>query len=160
MKSALHPVPRGIPRPAVPQQVPRPGDTTAAACCTLPAETRAVARARAFARDRLAAWHLTDETAEAASVVVSEFVTNTVTHSGARDVTLRLARCVSHVWIEVVDTGVWRHPANAGDDLSEDGRGLGLVAAMSEGFGVHRTGAGTHAWARLTAPTACPGAPP
>jgi anti-sigma regulatory factor (Ser/Thr protein kinase) len=113
-----------------------------------------VARARAFARDRLAAWHLAAETAEAASVVVSELVTNTVRHSGARDVTLRLARCVSHLWIEVVDTGVWRHPeASEHNGLAEGGRGFRLIEALSQFSGVHPTPHGTHAWALLDAST-------
>ncbi|GGY50309.1 ATP-binding protein [Streptomyces djakartensis] len=137
--------------------MPSPENFTASASCTLPAETRAVARARAFARDRLAAWHLGDETAEAAGVVVSEFVTNSVRHSGAHNVTLRLARCMSHLWIEVVDTGVWRNPTGSDENgLAEGGRGIWLVDALSQRSGVHRTRHGTHAWALLPdAPVAC-----
>lgn len=130
--------------------MPRPRNPTASACCTLPAETRAVAKARAFARDRLTAWQLADETAEAAGVIVSELVTNTVRHSGAHDVTLRLARCVSHLWIEVVDTGVWRNPtASEENSRAEGGRGLWLVQALSQWSGVHHAQHGTHAWALL-----------
>ncbi|GAA1422560.1 hypothetical protein GCM10009601_24280 [Streptomyces thermospinosisporus] len=167
MKSVLHSVRRRIAGAAVRHPLamlpaPRPGNPTTAACCTLPAETRAVARARAFARERLAAWRLADDTAEAASLIVSEFVTNSVMHSGAGDVTLRLARCcVSHLWIEVVDAGVWRIRAGSkANDLAEGGRGLALVAAMSEAFAVHHTRDGTRAWALLTAPAARPNAPP
>ncbi|WP_420710454.1 ATP-binding protein [Streptomyces sp. NRRL S-474] len=155
--SVPHPVPRRYGEPTAFHSMPVPKNPTASASCTLPAETCAVARARAFARDRLAAWHLGEESAEAAGVVVSEFVTNSVRHSGAQDVTLRLARCMSHLWIEVVDTGVWRSPTGSEENgLAEGGRGIRLVDALSQRSGVHRTQHGTHAWALLPdAPATC-----
>ncbi|MGW0990093.1 ATP-binding protein [Streptomyces sp. NPDC002486] len=158
MKPALHPVPhRHAAAPTAPHSGPLPDNPSASASCTLPAEKRAVATARAFARDRLTAWRLGDETAETASVVVSEYVTNSVQHSGAHHVTLRLACCESHLWIEVVDAGVWQNRTGPEENgLAECGRGFWLVEALSQRSGVHHTQHGTTAWALLPhAPATC-----
>ncbi|MDN0201281.1 ATP-binding protein [Streptomyces sp. S.PNR 29] len=136
--------------PTTRDAVHRPRNATAYACCTLPTETQAAARARAFARARLAAWELGGEVAEEAGLVVSEFVTNAVRHSGSPRVTLRLARCPAHLWIEVCDTGVWRAPAGPQDDgVAEGGRGFWLVEALAERCGIHRESDGTRVWALI-----------
>ncbi|MFC5637172.1 ATP-binding protein [Streptomyces bullii] len=127
-----------------------PRDATAYACCTLPAETQAAARARAFTRARLAQWEMSGAVEETAGLVVSELVTNAVRHSGSPQATLRLARCPSHLWIEVRDTGVWRAPADPEyDDAAEGGRGLWLVEVLAERYGVHRAPDGTCVWALI-----------
>lgn len=119
--------------PTTRDAVSHPRDATAYACCTLPTEMRAAARARAFTRARLAEWEMSGEVEETAGVVVSELVINAVRHSGSPQATLRLAGCPSHLWIEVCDTGMWRAPADpAYDDAAEGGRGLWLVEALTE----------------------------
>ncbi|QTD98185.1 ATP-binding protein [Streptomyces cyanogenus] len=143
------------PRPhaAVPSDVtePRPQHPSALAVCALPAEEEAVSQARAFVGVQLTAWRIGEEVVDAARLVVSEFVTNTVRHSPSADVSLRLTRSRAGVWIEVFDSGTWRPPATGGpyDDLSEGGRGLMLVQALSRQCGVHRTAYGTCAWATM-----------
>lgn len=136
--------------PTTRDAVPGPRDATAFACCTLRTETQAAAHARAFTRARLAEWELDGEVAEAAGLVVSELVTNAVRHSGSHQATLRLARCPSHLWVEVCDTGTWQAPAGTEDNgVAEGGRGFWLVEALSERFGVHGTSAGTCVWALI-----------
>ncbi|MFI1168594.1 ATP-binding protein [Streptomyces sp. NPDC020801] len=131
---------------------PRPPDPGALAVCVLPAEEPAVSQARAFTRTQLKAWCIGEEVADAARIVVSEFVTNTVRHSSSTDVSLRLTRSRPDVWIEVFDNGVWQAPATLPTygDLTEGGRGLLLVESLSRQCGVHRSAYGTCAWATLS----------
>ncbi|WP_405910906.1 MULTISPECIES: ATP-binding protein [unclassified Streptomyces] len=142
-----HPAAAAAPEHTWPQSG-QPGDL---AWCTLPAEESAVPRARAFTDTHLAAWRIDGETSDATRLTVSEFVTNSVCHSGSADVTLRLIRCSSRVRVEVIDGGVWREPdpCGPGDDIAEGGRGLALVGALAQRFGVRRTSFGTCAWALL-----------
>jgi anti-sigma regulatory factor (Ser/Thr protein kinase) len=139
--------------------VPRPDNASAFAICELAAEERAVSQARAFAAAQLAVWQIAEDVAYAARVVISEFVTNTVRHSGSPDISLRLAHCRAEVWIEVLDSGLWRAPAarHRDDDMAEGGRGFSLVDSLTQCCGVHRTPDGTCAWAMLPeTPTAGP----
>lgn len=100
--------------------------------------------------------YLTDRLADDAVVVVSELVTNAVVHAGT-DVELvcRLEAETGALVVEVLD----HHPSRAPRDGSpeppygtpEYGRGLRLVAALAESWGItYRTGAKT-VWARLPA---------
>lgn len=116
-------------------------------------------QARSFAEAHLAAWCVDDDTADVVRLVVSEFVTNSVRHSGAPEVTLRLVRCRSQVRVEVIDSGVWRDPEPRGSDdgVAEGGRGLALVSALTRRCGVCRTSVGTCVWALLhQSPTPTP----
>jgi anti-sigma regulatory factor (Ser/Thr protein kinase) len=130
---------------------PRPGHLGDLACHTLPTEASATPLARAFTEAHLAAWRIDDDTADAVRLVVSEFVTNSVRHSGAPEVTLRLVRCRSQVRVEVIDSGTWRDPEPHGpeDGIAEGGRGLALVSALARRYGVSRTSVGTCVWALL-----------
>ncbi|MGP3922972.1 ATP-binding protein [Streptomyces sp. 8N616] len=154
-------------RAAVPERtVPRPEHPRAMAFCALPAEDWAVHRARSFARAQLMAWRTGDDLAESARIIVTEFVTNAVRHSGAADVSVRLAHAPPEVWIEVFDGGRWRPapgpsvpgPSVPGMDLDADlaecGRGFPLVDALARRYGVHVTPHGTCAWALLVTPPA------
>ncbi|MFF0683390.1 SpoIIE family protein phosphatase [Streptomyces tendae] len=122
-----------------------------------------------MARAALADWsalglpgteHLTEHLAADALVVVSELVTNAVVHAGT-DVEVGLGvESTGTLVIEVAD----RHPSRAprgGDhetphEPAEYGRGLRLIAALAESWGVtYRPGTKT-VWARLPAPSAEP----
>jgi len=143
---------RRLPPPTAPdRQVQHSEASYAIVVCTLPAEEWAVPRARSFTKGHLAAWRIGDEVAEAARLVVSELVTNTVRHSGSAEVRLRLARCRTQVRIEVSDSGHWRPPTPPPrcDDMAEGGRGFDLVNAVAQRSGVHSTPSGTCAWALL-----------
>ncbi|MFF0016994.1 SpoIIE family protein phosphatase [Streptomyces sp. NPDC005374] len=149
---------------------PGPGDgalpyAPAHAQATLPGSPFAPASARALLRATIAEWaelalpgteFLTDRQVDDAVVVVSELVTNAVVHAGT-DVELdcRLEAHTGALVIEVLD----HHPSRAPHDgdpeawygIPEYGRGLRLVAALAESWGVtYRTGAKT-VWAQLPA---------
>ncbi|WP_030239788.1 MULTISPECIES: ATP-binding SpoIIE family protein phosphatase [unclassified Streptomyces] len=124
--------------------------------------------ARALVRTALAEWsalglpgaeHLTDRLADDALLVVSELVTNAVVHAGTDvEFECRLEgddRDTTALVVEVSD----HHPSRAprgGEtetphDIPEYGRGLRLVGALSEAWGItYRTGRKT-VWARLPA---------
>ncbi|MFJ8712092.1 SpoIIE family protein phosphatase [Streptomyces violaceus] len=157
-----------------------PAQECARAHATLSGSSLAPGTARALVRSALAEWtrlglpgteHLTDRLADDATLVVSELVTNAVVHAGT-DVELacRLegadgldgldgvdgvdGETVALV-VEVCD----HHPSRAprgGEpetphDMPEYGRGLRLVGALSEAWGItYRTGRKT-VWARLPA---------
>ncbi|NDZ75356.1 ATP-binding protein, partial [Streptomyces sp. SID10362] len=131
---------------------------------TLLGSSLAPGAARAMARAALADWsalglpgteHLTEHLTADALVVVSELVTNAVVHAGTDvEVGLRVEETGTLV-VEVAD----RHPSRApsgGDhetphDPAEYGRGLRLVAALAEAWGItYRPGSKT-VWARLPA---------
>jgi anti-sigma regulatory factor (Ser/Thr protein kinase) len=100
----------------------------------------AVPCARLHARQLLWEWGLA-ELAETAELLVSELVTNGVKASQAMEpglpVRLRLSSDKSEVLIEVWD-GNPRPPAPRDAELaSEDGRGLFLVATLSERWNWH-----------------------
>ncbi|MET7377601.1 ATP-binding SpoIIE family protein phosphatase [Streptomyces sp. NPDC005526] len=133
----------------------------AQAWATLPGGPLAPGSARALVRTALAEWAqrghaVAGRLTEDALVVVSELVTNAVVHAGT-DVELacELEPDSGAFVVEVSD----HHPSRAPRDTSADpahqapeyGRGLRLVAALSEEWGItYRTGAKT-VWARLPA---------
>ncbi|MFC9126752.1 SpoIIE family protein phosphatase [Streptomyces sp. NPDC057099] len=157
-----------------------PARECARAHATLSGSSLAPGTARALVRSALAEWtrlglpgteHLTDRLADDATLVVSELVTNAVVHAGT-DVELECrlegaeggdrgdggdgvdTETVALV-VEVCD----HHPSRAprgGEpetphDMPEYGRGLRLVGALSEAWGItYRTGRKT-VWARLPA---------
>ncbi|MDH6490328.1 ATP-binding SpoIIE family protein phosphatase [Streptomyces sp. SAI-127] len=99
---------------------------------------------------------LTDRQADDAVVVVSELVTNAVIHAGT-DVELdcRLEAHTGALVVEVLDHHPSRAPRDGDPEPSygtpEYGRGLRLVAALAETWGItYRTGAKT-VWAQLPA---------
>ncbi|MFE8959190.1 SpoIIE family protein phosphatase [Streptomyces iakyrus] len=140
----------------------------ARACATLPGSSLAPGAARALVRAALTEWtglglpgaeHLTDRLADDAALVVSELVTNAVVHAGTDvEMECRLegdAPDTAALVVEVSD----HHPSRAprgGEpetphDTPEHGRGLRLVGALSEAWGItYRTGRKT-VWARLPA---------
>ncbi|MEU3945362.1 ATP-binding SpoIIE family protein phosphatase [Streptomyces sp. NPDC029526] len=136
----------------------------ARADATLTGSPLAPGSARAVVRAALAEWteralpgaeHLTARAGDDAALVASELVTNAVVHAGT-DVrlTCRLEDGTGALVVEVTD----RHPSRPPRDhepeaaphlVPEFGRGLGLVAALCEVWGVtYRPGEKT-VWARL-----------
>ena len=114
-----------------------------------PADPRAVAAARAFARGLLLReWGESEPLADVAELVVSELATNAVRY-GAGEMTLQLSRHDDGVVVEVGDAGggTPRRRRAAADD--EGGRGLQLVGAFAAGWGVRYVGAGKIVWCRL-----------
>ena len=110
----------------------------------------AVAGARAFLRDALLAWDVPEDVRDSAELVVSELVTNAVTHTGtpaelvvARETGAGLLR------ISVADRSS-RHPApREAEPDALGGRGLAIVDVVAQAWGVTAQGEGKLVWAVL-----------
>ncbi|MEU9568449.1 ATP-binding SpoIIE family protein phosphatase [Streptomyces massasporeus] len=145
-----------------------PAPERARACATLSGSSAAPGAARVLVRAALAEWtglglpgagHLTDRLADDATLVVSELVTNAVVHAGTDvEMECRLERDTPDTAALVVEVSD-HHPSRAPrgsepetpHDTPEYGRGLRLVGALSEAWGItYRTGRKT-VWARLPA---------
>ncbi|MGP4049384.1 ATP-binding protein [Streptomyces sp. 2A115] len=102
-------------------------------------------RVRRIVRAGLRHWGQPD-LIESAELLVTELVTNAFKH-GRGDVGVRLYLTVSHLLIEVRDgSHELPVPSNAGLE-DEDGRGLFLVNAIAEAWGVSPDG--TTTWCSL-----------
>ncbi|MEU1694248.1 ATP-binding protein, partial [Streptomyces hirsutus] len=138
-------------------------EASAQACAradaTLSGGPLAPGSARALVRAALAEWteralpgteHLTTRAGDDATLIASELVTNAVVHAGTEvRLSCRLEAETGALVIEVAD----RHPSRSPRDSEPDapsgespeyGRGLRLVAALSEAWGItYRPGAHT-----------------
>jgi len=104
-----------------------------AATLRLAEDLRSAAVARVFVEERCRSWGL-EGVVEDALLVVSELVTNAIVHAGT-GVELRLIRGIETLRIEVADHGGGGpDPVLAGED-DEHGRGLLLVAVLSNAWG-------------------------
>ncbi|MEU7744566.1 ATP-binding protein [Nonomuraea sp. NPDC049158] len=110
----------------------------------LPADPVAVGKARQLVREALAGWSLS-ALAEDVAMVVSEVATNVVVHAKS-SMTLSLRRCGRSVRGEVADRSPgWPTPLPAGPD-EEHGRGLAIVAAYADRWGVDPASEGKIVW--------------
>ncbi|MGP3970879.1 ATP-binding protein [Streptomyces sp. 6N223] len=120
----------------------------------LPAVEPSAAEARRRVRRQLALWHLPEATCDNAQLVVSELVTNALRHTRSQTVAceLRLAGPLLRIAVAGDGSGPSEVPGEAGEE-DEGGRGLFLVCALSEGWGVRPrdSGQGHVVWADLTA---------
>ncbi|MGW6461795.1 ATP-binding protein [Streptomyces sp. NPDC055078] len=114
---------------------------------------RSVGRARADLRSLLAGWGLAG-IEEEALIVLSELLTNAVRHarvSPGREIETRYLPLPGGIRIEVHDASdaLPRMTAPAPD--ADGGRGLPLVAALADSWGVAtRSGPGKAVWAEIT----------
>ncbi|MEW1612882.1 MULTISPECIES: ATP-binding protein [unclassified Streptomyces] len=130
-----------------------------------------VPEARHRVQEAMRAWGEPAERIEAAALIVTELVTNAVQHTNTRRIRCRLLRSSDGVRICVWNRGRARIPAPTppgdsagppvaaapaaagpdGDDrldcLTEDGRGLLLVDALSARWGTRVASAGRLVWA-------------
>lgn len=104
----------------------------------------AVAGARKNALSQLEAWGLTDA-AFVTELIVSELVTNAVRY-GEPPIQLRLIHDRNLI-CEVSDTGNTAPHMRRARTYDEGGRGLLLVAQLTERWGTRPTGAGKTIWA-------------
>ncbi|QNE77643.1 ATP-binding protein [Streptomyces finlayi] len=97
---------------------------------------------RRILRLYLAGWGLLD-VADAAELALTELIANVVRHvPGRRCQTCILPLQAGGVRVEVADGCPQLPSAVAGDELAEGGRGLLLVAAVTDGWGVEPRGSG------------------
>ncbi|WP_228386578.1 ATP-binding protein [Streptomyces katsurahamanus] len=99
---------------------------------------------------QLRVWRL-DALIESADLVISELVTNGFQHGRGDTVAVRLWRTATYICIEV-DSGPspWTPRTRQPDPYDEGGRGLHLVAALSDTWGI--TPDGSRTWSVLAAP--------
>ena len=107
-----------------------------------------VAVARAFVRQVLGSSH---PGLERITLLTSELVTNSVSHSNSRldggTITVTVRSAADRVRVEVSDEGGPTTPEmRRDDDLAEAGRGLRLVDAYAFAWDYHRNGSRTVTW--------------
>lgn len=110
-----------------------------------------VAAARAFVVEVLLAAGIEDRV-EDVRLCTSELATNALRHGSppGRNVLVRAEVDEMRLRIEVHDAGAGRPGVRAPDDEAADGRGLFLVAHLSDDWGVSsRTGVGKAVWAEF-----------
>ncbi|MFJ2671519.1 SpoIIE family protein phosphatase [Streptomyces sp. NPDC087525] len=117
----------------------------------LPAEPALVADARDHAIGQLAAWGL-EELTFTTELVVSELFTNAILH-GAGPVQLRLIRDRA-LTCEVSDTSTTAPHLRRARVYDEGGRGLLLVAQLTDRWGTRQIPSGKAIWAELALPAA------
>jgi serine phosphatase RsbU (regulator of sigma subunit)/anti-sigma regulatory factor (Ser/Thr protein kinase) len=115
----------------------------------LPRDPAAVAGARKVAGEQLATWGL-EETAFATELIVSELVTNAIRYGDA-PIQLRLIRD-STLICEVSDGSSTAPHMRRARVFDEGGRGLLLVAQVSERWGSRQTPTGKTIWAEQPLP--------
>src|SRR3954453_20623262 len=121
----------------------------------LPCDGRSAGQARAWTERWLGSWNIEDD--GATTLLVSELVTNVVAHARRTSV-LTLAVAVGMIEVAVTEDGASRHaipeqrhvvvPA-VPQLLRESGRGLMIVEALSQDWGVvSANGSGKQVWFR------------
>ncbi|TLF68351.1 ATP-binding protein [Nonomuraea sp. KC401] len=99
----------------------------------LVADVRTVGRSRSVIRDELASLNLSDDLIDDAALMVSELITNAFLY-GDGPYELALHVDAREIMFVVVDSSPLL-PAPSPDDMSaEHGRGLRIVARLSDGF--------------------------
>ncbi|MET7352953.1 ATP-binding protein [Streptomyces mirabilis] len=104
---------------------------------------------RRLVRAGLERWDQPD-LAESAELLVTELVTNALKHGRGTDIGVRLYLTTSHLVMEVRDGSSERPVLRTAAPEDEDGRGLFLVDAIADAWGV--TPDGTSTWCSLPSP--------
>ncbi|MBC9726877.1 SpoIIE family protein phosphatase [Streptomyces sp. TRM68367] len=123
--------------------------TDQVAAWTLPADPAIVADARAQTARQLAAWGL-QEAGFVTELVVSELVTNAIRY-GAVPIGLRLIRDRTLI-CEVSDASSTAPHLRRARTYDEGGRGLHMVAQLTQGWGTRQTPTGKTIWAEQSLP--------
>ncbi|WP_324612233.1 ATP-binding SpoIIE family protein phosphatase [Streptomyces sp. MMG1533] len=116
----------------------------------VPADPPSVAQARSLACKQLAAWHLED-LGFVTELVVSELVTNAIRYGGS-PIQLRLIRDTALI-CEVSDSSSTAPHMRRARVFDEGGRGLLLVAQLTQRWGSRPTRTGKTIWAEQALPT-------
>ncbi|MEU0052328.1 SpoIIE family protein phosphatase [Streptomyces sp. NPDC006309] len=113
----------------------------------IPADPALVAPVRKQVVEQLAAWSLS-EASFTAELVVSELVTNAIRY-GSHPIRLRLIHDATTLICEVSDTSHTAPHLRRAKVLDEGGRGLLLVAQLTQRWGSRHTTEGKTIWAEL-----------
>ncbi|WP_433262307.1 ATP-binding protein [Actinosynnema sp. CS-041913] len=115
---------------------------------TLPATAGASAQARRLVGEAVATWGMSPDVAEDAALVVTELVSNAVDHASG-PLELTVSRTPQGIRIEVADQSPTMPQPRPVEVESARGRGLIIVAALSQDWGTSPTGTGKTVWAEL-----------
>jgi len=119
---------------------------------TVPPVPRAVTAAREWSRQTIERWRL-GEAAEPIEHLVSELVTNSVEHAQCVSVTVLLMYAAGMLRLEVRDQDTAHVPVQKSPEPGDvDGRGLVIVQALSDRWGVRVTSSGKTVWCELAVP--------
>ncbi|MGC9494871.1 ATP-binding protein [Streptomyces sp. WG7] len=118
---------------------------------SVPATPAAASTARHRAVYAIALWDegLGTEVVRTAELVISELVTNAVQYAGTRSVSLTVRLDVDVLRIEVCDASPVLPQPGLPDADSEGGRGLFLVAALSDRYHAEPMENGKRCWAEI-----------
>jgi serine phosphatase RsbU (regulator of sigma subunit)/anti-sigma regulatory factor (Ser/Thr protein kinase) len=125
-------------------------DAEQVAVWDLAADPALVATARQYATEQLTRWGL-DEAAFVTELVVSELVTNAIRYGGS-PIQLRLIRDRTLI-CEVSDASSTSPHMRRARTFDEGGRGLLLVAQLTDRWGTRPSGTGKTIWAEQVLPT-------
>jgi anti-sigma regulatory factor (Ser/Thr protein kinase) len=116
------------------------------------ADLRQVAEARGLLRERLSGWGVA-ALSDTAELLVSELVTNALVHTGRGAVlTARLTPSpAGRLRVEVRDFAVRRPRARVAGEQEQGGRGLVIVRALADAWGVASRPVGKTVWFELSA---------
>ncbi|WP_416967061.1 ATP-binding protein [Streptomyces sp. 4F14] len=120
-----------------------------------PGHRRSVARARDDLRRQLVQWRIGGELAYDAEVLLSELATNAVNARTlpGREILVEVTLAEGELRIEVADASDEQPVLRHAGEWDEGGRGLVLVEALAEEWGVgSREGVGKVVWAVLKLP--------
>jgi anti-sigma regulatory factor (Ser/Thr protein kinase) len=110
---------------------------------SFPASPGAVAEARAYVDDQLRG--CSAGTADAARLLVSELATNAVIHAHT-PFTVSVQRDGARTRVEVCDAGIGEPCLRPVDPLAANGRGLQMLGALAESWGVEQNLVGKRVW--------------
>jgi anti-sigma regulatory factor (Ser/Thr protein kinase) len=111
---------------------------------------QAASLARGLVRTACATWGLTDETAEAAALVMAALFSNAVRHACGSSVRVVVDRPGDdRVYVAVIDRSPHQLPEPRTPDPDEQsGRGLLLIEALSDRWGYDRLGPASRPWGK------------
>ncbi|MDE3205357.1 MAG: ATP-binding protein [Acidobacteriota bacterium] len=116
-------------------------------CLEFESNPEMVTAARRFVRDRLESWDVAEHL-DSAVLVASELVTNAVLHARTA-VVLRVEARPSRVRIEVYDENPRLPVVSPAPPDATSGRGLALVSAVSQAWGMENRDQGKIVWAEV-----------
>ncbi len=116
----------------------------------LPAHGTSVAAARRRVGERLRQWGVAEPVHDDAALVVSELFTNALVHTDSAEITCRLQTSTESVYLAITDQGHGASEPEVREPDTESGRGLLLVEALAELWGVtNESDCGRTVWALL-----------
>jgi anti-sigma regulatory factor (Ser/Thr protein kinase) len=129
-----------------PGDMPYVRDDALSRVVTVPPVPRAVTAAREWSCQTIKRWRL-GEAAETVEHIVSELVTNSIEHAQCVSVTVLLMYATGMLRLEVRDQDADNVPELKSPGPGDvDGRGLVIVQALSDRWGVRVTSAGKTVW--------------